>query len=67
MKSEQLEIDRARMELYRRYRAGDIDRKEYYRLIEPLDKKAELCELALLKCTPFWGKGSEPREGISSG
>jgi len=65
--NEQLEIDRARMELYRRYRSGKIDREEYYRLIEPLDRKAELCELALLNCIPFWGKGFESQEGISSG
>jgi hypothetical protein len=41
-------INHQRQELYDGYRAGEMDEKEYLRLIKPLDEAAERIEMACL-------------------
>jgi len=50
-----------RERLYRRYRTGEIDRREYIRLIEPLDMETQRLEMDCIRDIHLWERGFSKR------
>ncbi len=51
------ELNEERMRVFERYEKGEITKKEYLRLVRPLDEAVERLEMACLKCSGASGKG----------
>jgi hypothetical protein len=49
------ELHTQRMDLYYRYERGELDRKEYLRLLKPLDDMVEKIEMAFITFVPREG------------